>query len=277
MKKFFALSIAALLGLAFDSAAHAEIVLSTTTYSQNFDNFGTTTVTNVFSSTIGTIANIPNLSSEWDGAKIGGTGTAATNFVADTGAGTSGGIYNYGASLSSDRALGAVASGTNIMGFGFQLRNSTGETIDSITIGFTQENWRSSTSIVNTIAASYATSASGATSSNYLTASGFTTVSDLNLVGPAPVASNGALNGNDAANQVSRSTTISGLTFLAGDVMYFRWQDVNDAGNDAGLAIDNFNLSVTTTAVPEPTSLALVGMALGTGAWARFRRRSQNR
>ena len=265
----------ALLALfALQLSARAEIVLTTSTYTQDFDSLGTTTVAGAFSSTIGTISPIPNLTS-WDGAKVAGTGTTSTALTANSGAATSGGLYSFGANAAVDRALGAIASGTNTMGFGFQLRNNTGSTITGLDISFTQENWRSSTSQQNTITAGWALGSGSITSGNYLTANGFNAVADLNLVGPNPVTTNGALDGNDAANQVARSTSISGLSLAQGDSIFFRWVDTDNSGSDAGLAIDNFSLTAfSSSAVPEPATLSLLGVAIGLGAVARFRRKS---
>ena len=262
----------ALLALfALQLSARAEIVLTTSTYTQDFDSLGTTNTSSAFSGT--TISPIPKLT-DWDGARVGGTGASA-NLIADNGAGNSGGLYSYGAAGGADRALGALASGTNTMGFGFQLRNNTGSTITGLDISFTQENWRSSTSQQNTITAGWALGSGSITSGNYLTANGFNAVADLNLVGPNPVTTNGALDGNDAANQVARSTSISGLSLAQGDSIFFRWVDTDNSGSDAGLAIDNFSLTAfSSSAVPEPATLSLLGVAIGLGAVARFRRKS---
>lgn len=277
MKRLLATTLLAMGLIAFPTIARGEIVLNSLgTYTQNFDGLGTSNVNSVFSATIGTIAAIPNLGTEWDGAKIAGTGTTATNLIANDGASTTGSIFSYGATGNSDRALGMLASNANTMAFGFALRNNTGLLIDAITIQFTQENWRSSTSAVNTMTFGLGDSTM-ATGANYLTAASFESITALNLVGPDPVASNGQLNGNDPANQVARSATITtfkgaALAFNPGDVLYFRWQDANDTGNDAGIAIDNFSLTAFSS-VPEPTSLALAGLALGAGSWFRLRRR----
>jgi hypothetical protein len=85
------------------------------------------------------------------------------------------------------------------------------------------------------------------------------------------------LDGNLTANQASRSATIttfkgSALVWNPGETLYFRWQDANEAGNDAGLAIDNFSLTAFSS-VPEPSSMALAGIVLGAGTWFRYRRR----
>jgi hypothetical protein len=273
MRLFVASCLSLLALCALQSKGEAEIVLTTSTYTQNFDSLGINATANAFSSTVGTISPIPNLTS-WDGAKVGGNGTTSVAMSISDGNSTSGGMYSFGAASGADRALGVIASGTNIMGFGFQLRNNTGTTITGLDISFTQENWRSSTTSQNTVTAGWALGSGSITSANYITAVGFNAVSGLNLVGPAAVATNGALNGNDVANQVARSASITGLTLAQGDSIFFRWVDANDTGNDAGLAIDNFSLTAfSSSAVPEPATLSLLGVAIGLGAVARYRRK----
>ncbi len=71
------------------------------------------------------------------------------------------------------------------MGFGFKLVNNTGTTLESLTISFTQENWRSSTTTQNVLTAEYLVDQTGSVAtSTFLTASGFTSVSALDMVGP---------------------------------------------------------------------------------------------
>jgi len=50
------------------------------------------------------------------------------------------------------------------------------------------------------------------------------------------------------------------LNWIPGDSLFIRWNDVNDAGNDAGVAIDN--LTMTATVVPEPSCVALLGLGI---------------
>lgn len=239
-------------------------------YNQNFDSVVAASAH--FSATIGVQNVIPGLTS-WRGVKRAGTGTTATAFNLGDGSGNSGGLYGFRNTGSAEYALGSVASGSNAMAYGVELQNNGSAAIISITISFTQENWRSSTSATgtpNTVNASYArSSTSAATASDFLTsASNFSDLDNLDLVGPTPVTTNGALNGNDPLNQTFRSQTIVFAGNLAvGESVWLRWQDVDDQGNDAGLAIDN--LTIEAVPVPEPASLA----ALGLGAVALARRR----
>ncbi len=211
---------------------------------ETFDGMPTSTVTGVFSATIGTQTVISG--TQFLGTKVAGSGASATNLAASAGTATTGGIYSYGAAASTDRALGVLAAASNIMGFGFELKNLSASTnISTITISFTQENWRSSTVSVNTAASSWASTLTGATAATFLTSSsGFSAASALDLVGPVPVASNGALDGNSAANQVVRTFTFSGITVAPGESFFLRWQDVDETGSDAGLSLDNFNITI---------------------------------
>lgn len=70
---------------------------------------------------------------------------------------------------------------------------------------------------------------------------------------------------------------ISGLSIGSGNTFGIRWSlsDLNGVTSDDGLAIDDFRLTATVAAVPEPTTWAmmLLGFGMVAGA-ARYRRRS---
>jgi len=143
------------------------------------------------------------------------------------------------------------------MAFGAEFSNNSNGTITSVTIAYKGEFWRSSTLAVNTLNFAYGFSGGSITSTNYLSNS--TTLiaqSSLNLVGPAFVVTQSALNGNDSGNQTTVSATINGLSWAPGTSLYIRWTDSNDAGNDAGLAVDDFTLTGTlSTAKDVPIGL----------------------
>jgi len=269
MKKFLTI-----IGLAAASLAgvHAQVIYNGGNYSENFDGLiSTGNVASVFSATIGTQAGIPSLAG-WQGAKIAGTGTSATNFTTDTGSSNSGGLYSYGNTPTSDRALGALASGSNTMTFGASFTNNTTSTLTSVTITFDAEFWRSSTTSVNTLSFFYGlSSTSGLTNSNFLSSSSMIALTSLDVFGPPPVSSNGALDGNLSGNRSAGVTATFAATWNVGDTLFIAWRDTNDGGNDAGLAVDNFRLS----AVPEPSAVALLGAA-ALGAAVIFRRRKLN-
>ncbi|QYK53473.1 MAG: PEP-CTERM sorting domain-containing protein [Fimbriimonadaceae bacterium] len=207
------------------------------------------------------------------GGRIGGTGSSM-NFVVSGGAATSGALYSYGTGNATERALGALASGSNVGGFGFELINNSGANITSITLSFTAEFWRSSTVVTNVLTAFYGFNGGSANSSNFLSDAGMTAFTGWDITGPAFVASsNGALDGNDPANQALVAATLTLQTPLAnGSSMFFAWRDTNDAGNDAGLAMDNLSIRATTDAVPEPATMAVLAAA-GLAAAARRKRK----
>jgi hypothetical protein len=250
----------AIVALALSPMCMADILITTAVHNESFDSLPTTTVTGAFTSTIGAQSSTGFGTTGFVGTKIAGTGTAATNFIVDNGGANGGAIYSLGDTAGADRALGSVASGTNVMGFGFKLTNSTANIIADLTVAFTQENWRSSTSVVNTVFASYAFPGGAITDANFLTTTdpGFLAATGLNMVGPDPVTTNGPLLGNDPGNQVARSATFSAINLAPGASMYFRWRDVNETGNDANLAMDNLVITSNFSAIPEPSSALLL-------------------
>ncbi len=205
-------------------------------YTQSFDTLpasGTFTLTGNGPFALNAVPISASGLGGWTFAKYDGTGTAAL-FRVDAGTGTSGAIYSYGTGAATDRALGSVASGTTISRFGATLVNSTGLPITEFTLNYTGEEWRGGTG-TNSLAFEYAL---GATDINTGT---FVAVPALSFT--APTTATGALVGNNAPNRTAISATVTGLNWAPGQVLVLRWTDVNDTGNDDGLAIDDLSLS----------------------------------
>lgn len=249
------------------SPASADLIYTGAVLTENFNGLpvsGNTTL----DGGLGNVQALPGTS--FDGTRVGGSGSSLL-LKADTGSDNQGALHSYGAADSTERALGTLASGTVIPGFGVVIVNDSGQTLTSVTLSFDREQWRSSTSAANTVAFAYQLSGGSVDDANYLTAPGASMIADtrFDLVGNNVVASNGALDGN--ANAIAISATID-ITILAGQSLFLRWVDANDAGNDAGLAIDNFQFRATSL-VPEPGSMALVGMGLAGVAAIGLRKR----
>jgi hypothetical protein len=190
----------------------------------------------------------------WFGTKISGAGNP--DLVANNGSSSSGALYNYGSSnapANTNRSLGALATGTTTTAFGALISNNTGTTLNSIILSFTGKFWRSSTSVANFLQFAYGV-VDGTTvnNNNFLTTVAATNLPSANVVGPAPVVSNGPLDGNDSTNQVLLSNVVIPVQLLAGETMFIRWQDFDNAGSDAGLAIDDLSLTASTS-LPTPS------------------------
>ena len=184
--------------------------------------------------------------------------------LVSNGSSSNSGIYSYGTDGSADRALGTLASTPYTPAFGVQIVNNTGSALTSISLSGFRELWRLSSANVNTVSAAYAVGNGTLTATNYLNPTNnaaFTAIPTLDLVG-TPLGFNDASDGNAAANRAAVAGTVVANIPVGGSI-FFRWVDVDEAGNDAGLALDD--LTVTAVAVPEPTGVCLVGFAgLGT-------------
>jgi hypothetical protein len=241
--------------------------LAANSYTQNFDGLGTASIAEAISGTVGAPTSLATATgssplSGWYASKIVGTAITATAITADDGNGNSGLVYNYGVTSATDRALGVLASGTSTMAIGALIKNDTGGAIDGIKVSFTAEFWRSSggTSAVQNILACAIGKVDGGTitTANFLTAGSAAPFISGNITGPAAVTTSAALNGNDAANQSTFTDVVIPLVLAPGETGFVRWSDVNDGGNDAGLAIDNLKMTAVVSSVPTP-ELSLAG------------------
>lgn len=225
------------------SQALASVSFTGSPYVETFDslpNSGTPIAT--WGPATGAQAVVPSLTT-WDGVKLAGNGANPMNFTADDGTLTSGALYSYGASGDGDRALGALGSGSNAGGFGFELVNNSAFTMTSFTLSFTAEQWRSSTSTQNTLSFAYGITGGGMSSGDYLSSASMTAVPQLNAPALPPVGANSATDGNNAAFQTAVSFTVNGINVPIGASLFLRWQDFNDIGSDAGIGIDNLTFS----------------------------------
>ncbi|WP_254512713.1 cadherin domain-containing protein [Anatilimnocola floriformis] len=220
------------------------------TYSQNFNsliNTGTVTLSGngPFHLADTQFASTPITG--WYFSKYAGTGNNAL-FNVNDGASGSGSIYSYGATGASDRALGSTASGTTISRFGAVIRNTTGSTLDTFTITFDGEQWRNgvgSSTGANVLDFEYAI---GVAPGGTIDGTGFTGESGLDFTAPVTSSTEGPIDGNTAGLTAGITKTISGISWAAGTDLILRWTDINDTGNDDGLAVDNFAFSANTTA-----------------------------
>ena len=253
-------------------ASHASAqVAFTGNYSQNFD----------------TLANSPSGSDVafTNNVTLPGwyfaTSSGSRNNVYRVGSGTDnqGSLYSFGTTGVAERALGSVgsnalgASGSGGLFYGVNLTNNTGGTITSFQVAYTGEQWRNGGNTASQMLAfAYSLNATNLTTGTYVN------VSTLAFVSPVHTSTAGALNGNLSANQTPLSETISSLSLAPGASLWLRWFDLNDSGNDHGLAIDNLNVTAsftqTPTTTPEPGAVTLLatGMAVG-GCMLRKRHR----
>ncbi|NCT83758.1 MAG: PEP-CTERM sorting domain-containing protein [Comamonadaceae bacterium] len=254
MSPKFLIASAGLLA-ALSAQAAVSVTGPTFTYTQSFDSLAAS----------GTANPWVNDSTLQGWSLFNGT-AALTSYRASTGTDTTGAAYSFG--LAADRALGSIASGSLASPtLALALTNNTGFALDSFTLRFDGEQWRNGgNTAVQQLTVQYGFGSSFTGVTTWINAGAAFDVKSL--VNTATAA---AVNGNVAGLSANLGGTIS-TNWAAGDTLWIRWNDVNDAGNDHGLAIDNVSLSVT-AAVPEPGSYAMLLAGLGAVGFIARRRR----
>ena len=262
--------------LALTSATtFAQVILlpNATTYSQDFNSLGLVTQPWVDGTTLaGWYAGI-NANNTPDGNLRVTDGTEATPLS---------GLLNLGAAGDADRALGSKATSNGNfanIAYGVLFQNNSGQDLLITNVTYTGELWRTNTGgNAEQWVTSYKVSPSLFTDvepgGNSATANlgTFTAApGSLNWTSPTNTPTGTALNGNDPANRATVTGDLNQV-LLPGEYFMFRWVDTNLAGTDGYQGIED--LSITFAAVPEPGTLALLGIGLLplAGALARKRR-----
>lgn len=227
--------------LSITAASATQIYYTGGTYLQDFNSLPSTG-SYTFSATGAAV--VPVAAGPINAANAGGWAfsnygsvSSAAKFAVGNGSSTGGAVYSFGATGSTDRALGSLSSGSAISRFGATFVNNTGQTINQLTINYTGEQWRRGSAAANKLTFEYGV---GAADINTGT---FTAVTALNFTAPMTTSGNVALDGNLAANRVPISSTLAGVNWAPGATLVIRWNDSDDSGSDDGLAVDDVTLS----------------------------------
>ena len=224
MKKIYSLAMIGLASLVFGQISLTNIG---TAYTQNFDGLASGTSTVLTGSLAG-----------WSIVESGSNSN--TSYVADNGNANAGNTYSYGTTGSTDRALGALASGSLESRWGSRFVNNTGVAISELAIAYTGEEWRigfANRGTLDQITFQYSTNATSLSTGTWVSVNALT-YSSTDITGTA-----GVRDGNSSAYRTSISNVISGLNIPAGGTFWIRFTDENIAGTDDGLAIDDFSLT----------------------------------
>jgi len=210
-----------------------------TAVTQNFDTLATSGTTNTA---------LPN---GWYITETGGGARDNEQYAADNGGSTTGDTYSYGATGSTERALGGLRSGTLVPVFGAQFTNNTGSTITSLDISYTGEQWR-----LGTAARTDRLDFQISTNATDLSTGTYTDVDALDFTTPN-TATTGAKDGNAAGNRTALASSITNLSIANGATFFIRWTDIDASSADDGLAVDDFSITAQGgPAVDNPPTVA---------------------
>ena len=231
--------------ISLTTAAQVIITTTATAYTQNF---------NSLKATAGTSTTLPT------GWKLLETGTNAnTSYTTDAGSSTTGDTYSYGTGTTTERAFGGLRSGSLIPVLGVQIKNSTGQTITSLTISYTGEQWRCGTAgRTDQLDFQYSLNATSLSTGTWVDNN------TLDFVSPATTTT-GAKDGNAAANRTLKSTVITGLSIANNATCWLRLNDADASGADDGLAIDDFSIRLSGSDVTPPAIAVLNPANVATG------------
>ncbi len=220
-------------------------------YTQNFDTLPNATTT--------AWTNDSTLSGWYAEKSLPVDAPTVVNILGNSGASNSGALYSFGSASTTERALGSLGSGTpGNLAYGVLLQNTSSGPLLINSIAYTGEQWRNGGNMsVQPLAFSYNQSPSPFTALTPGTPlpSGWTAVTSLDFMTRTNTAAAAALDGNLAANRTAL-TNSPNIPVPAGEYILLRWLDVNDAGSDHGVSLDDLTVSWIVPTTPSLTVTA---------------------
>lgn len=251
--KKFLLMLAVVAMASAESSAGIALTNVAPSYTEDFNSLVNT----------GTSTTLPT---DWTFSESGSS--ANTTYAAGTGSDNAGNTYSFGSAASTERALGGVLSNNLTTVIGASFTNGGVTNITAVAISYTGEQWRlGSTGRADRLDFQYSVDATS------LTTGTWTDVDSLDFTAPVTVGTVGALNGNAAANRTAVSSSFT-VAIPVNGTFRIRWNDFNASGADDGLAVDDFKITGTFAAIPEPGAYMFFGLAsvvTGAGYWVRKR------
>lgn len=175
-----------------------------------------------------------------------------------------------------DTAIGLRTSASTQAAMGMVFLNDTGAAITQAGISYTGEQWRREASATATqLDFQYkVVSNFDPATYNVWAETGWTDANALDFVSPSTGTSAANLLGNDPANSLLLADTLQ-LNLENGQYLLVRWlyssaDELDVAGNT--LAVDDLTIDFNGTAVPEPSTLALLALVGTVVLWTRRRR-----
>lgn len=238
-------------------ASATPIDFSGSTYTQNFQGMTGSTSASTTNINARTMLDISTLAMSGSSASVNGWyayGLGATNKTGiNNGSSNTGAFYQLVDSASpTNRAFGSQGAGASNGFFGVVLKNTSGGTINNLSLAYDAVMNRNPATTRNPYPMSYRVSAANVVSGSATgdgtfndsagtwarTALGFTTpASGTGAPGTQAAITPLYTIGNQAGN-------LTGVNWASDQYLYIRWNDADDAQADAMAGVDNFSLSV---------------------------------
>ena len=238
-------------------ASATPIDFSGSTYTQNFQSMTSpASASSVLASAMTEVSTL-NGGTGIDGWYIygqGWSGNANKWLGADAGTSTTGGFRQLidGADPI-NRALGSQGSGSALGFFGVVFKNTSGGTIDNVTLSYDAVMNRAPSTTANPYPLSWLVSAAGITSGSATGAGTFNNgagtwnASSLGFTTPTSGTGSPAGTPQSTFNPLftigTKSGNLTGMNWGADQYLYVRWSETDNSGADATAGVDTFSLT----------------------------------